>query len=149
MEVVWSKSLGLATYIELDSKANRRRAEEEKRSKTDEHARRRNEQERARRREAQVKRQEAALERAEAAHQADRPRKVLRPIQSLEIFRDRLRSGGKGPAMVVLPTGRFRMGLWMVLGFPLRHSARQSRNPATPGLSCFAVIFWMLRLRAG
>ena len=31
-------------------------------------------------------------------------------IQSVEVFRDRLRSGGAGPAMVVLPTGRFRMG---------------------------------------
>ena len=27
-----------------------------------------------------------------------------------EVFRDTLRSGGKGPAMVVLPTGHFRMG---------------------------------------
>ena len=27
-----------------------------------------------------------------------------------EVFRDALKSGGKGPAMVVLPTGRFRMG---------------------------------------
>ena len=52
MEVVWSKSLGLATDIELDSN----------------------------------------------------------PIQSVEVFRDRLRSGGEGPAMVLLPTGRFRMG---------------------------------------
>ena len=52
VEVVWSKSLGLATDIELDSN----------------------------------------------------------PIQSVEVFRDRLRGGGEGPAMVVLPTGRFRMG---------------------------------------
>ena len=56
VEVVRSKSLGLATDIELDSKGNRRRAEEEKRRKADERARRRNAQERARRREAQVKR---------------------------------------------------------------------------------------------
>ena len=28
----------------------------------------------------------------------------------VKAFRDRLRSGGKGPAMVVLPTGSFRMG---------------------------------------
>ena len=33
-----------------------------------------------------------------------------RQVQSVEVFRDRLRSGGEGPAMVVLPTGRFRMG---------------------------------------
>ena len=31
-------------------------------------------------------------------------------IQSVEIFRDRLRGGGEGPKMVVLPTGSFRMG---------------------------------------
>ena len=29
---------------------------------------------------------------------------------STRVFRDTLRSGGQGPAMVVLPTGRFRMG---------------------------------------
>ena len=36
-----------------------------------------------------------------------------KPIPSpagLEVFRDTLKSGGKGPEMVVLPTGRFRMG---------------------------------------
>ena len=42
VEAVWSKSLGLATDIELDSKANRRRAKEEKRRKADERARRGN-----------------------------------------------------------------------------------------------------------
>ena len=31
-------------------------------------------------------------------------------LQSVEVFRDRLRGGGEGPAMVVLPTGRFWMG---------------------------------------
>ena len=36
----------------------------------------------------------------------------------------------------------------MASGFPLGHSARQSRNPATPGLNRSAVVFWMLRLRA-
>ena len=36
----------------------------------------------------------------------------------------------------------------IALGLLLRHSARQSRNPVTPGLNCSAVIFWMLRLRA-
>ena len=104
VEVVWSKSLGLATDIELDAKAKRRRAEEEQRRKADERARRRNAQEQARRREAEAKRQE------KAARQAAGPRKVSRPVQSVEVFRDRLRSGGEGPAMVVLPTGRFRMG---------------------------------------
>ena len=103
VEVVWSKSLGLATDIELDSKADRRRAKEEKR--------RRNAEEQARRREAEVKRQEkAARERAEARRQAAVPRKVSRPVQGVEVFRDRLRSGGEGPVMVVLPTGSFRMG---------------------------------------
>lgn len=84
VEVVWSKSLGLATDIELDSK---RKSEEEKRRKADERARRRN---------AGVKRQEkAARERAEAQRQAAGPGKVSRPVQSVEFFRDRLRSGGR------------------------------------------------------
>ena len=108
VEVVWSKSLGLATDIELDVK---RKSEEEKRRKADERARRRNAEEQARRREAEVKRQEeAARERAEARRQAAVPGKVSRPMQSVEVFRDSLRGGGEGPAMVVLPTGRFRMG---------------------------------------
>ena len=110
VEVVWSKSLGLATGIDLDSKAHRR-AEEEKRRHADKRARRRNGEKQARRREAEVKRQEeAARQRAKAARQAAGPGKVSPPIQSVEVFRDRLRSGGEGPAMVVLPTGRFRMG---------------------------------------
>ena len=109
MEVVWSKSLGLATDIELDSKADHGRAKEEKRRKKEE--KRRKAEEQARRREAEVKRQEkAAHERAKAARQAAGPRNVSRPVQSVEVFRDRLRGGGEGPAMVVLPTGRFRMG---------------------------------------
>ena len=111
VEVVWSKSLGLATDIELDSKAHRRRAKEEKRRKADKRVRQRNTQEQARRREAEVKRQEkAARERAEARRQTAKPRKVSRAVQSVEVFRDRLRIGDEGPAMVVLPTGRFRMG---------------------------------------
>ena len=131
--MVWSKSLGLATDIELDSKASRRRAEEEKRREVDERARRRNAEEQVRRRAAEVKRhkkaareraeaqrlrreaetrreQAAAHERANAVRQAAVPRKVSRPVQPVEVFRDRLRGGGEGPAMVVLPTGRFRMG---------------------------------------
>ena len=59
--MVWSKSLGLATDIELDSKASRRRAEEEKRRKGDERARRRSVEEQARRRETEVRRQDDAL----------------------------------------------------------------------------------------
>ena len=55
VELVWSKSLGLATDIELDAKRKS-------------------------------------------------------PVQSVKVFRDRLRIGGEGPAMVVLPMGRFRMG---------------------------------------
>ena len=78
VEVVWSKSLGLATDIELDSKADRGRAEEEKRRKAD------------------------------ARRQAAMPGNVSPPVQSGEVFRDRLR--GEGPEMVVLPTGSFRMG---------------------------------------
>ena len=94
VEVVWSKSLGLAMDIELDSKANRRRAEEEKRRKADERAHWRNAQDQARRREAEAKRQEkAARERAEARRQAAGLRKVSCPVQSVEVFRDRLRWG--------------------------------------------------------
>ena len=122
VEAVWSKSLGLATDIELDAKANRRRAQEEKRRKADEDERARrgnagalemafNEKGEiirksgsARRRKAEARRQQ------QAARQAARPGKVSRAVQSVEVFRDRLRSGGEGPAMVVLPTGRFRMG---------------------------------------
>ena len=59
----------------------------------------------------EVKRQEeVARQRAKAQRQAAGPRNVSRPIQSGEVFRYRLRSGGEGPAMVVLPPGRFRMG---------------------------------------
>ena len=109
VEVVWSKSLGLATDIELDSK--RESEEEKRRCQAEEQARRRTAQEQARRREAEVKRQEkAARERAKAQRQAAVPRKVSPPIQSVEVFRDRLRGGGEGPAMVVLPPGSFRMG---------------------------------------
>ena len=36
----------------------------------------------------------------------------------------------------------------MALGLLLRHSVRQSRNPATLGLNRSAAIFWMQRLRA-
>ena len=32
------------------------------------------------------------------------------PKRAVKVFRDTLRSGGQGPEMVVLPTGRFRMG---------------------------------------
>ena len=109
VEVVWSKSLGLATDIELDSK--RKSEEEKRRRKADKRARRRNAEEQARRREAELKRQEkAARQRAKARRQAAGPGKVSAPVQSVEVFRDRLRSGGEGPEMVVLPTGRFQMG---------------------------------------
>ena len=109
VEVVWSKSLGLATDIELDSK--RKSDEEKRRRQANKRVRRRNAQEQARHREAEVKRQEkAAREQAEAQRQATVPRNVSPPVQSMELFRDRLGSGGEGPAMVVLPTGRFRMG---------------------------------------
>ena len=53
----------------------------------------------------------------EKRRKADESRNVSPPIQSVEVFRDRLRSGGKGPAMVVLPTGSFRMGDLYVGGY--------------------------------
>ena len=111
MEVVWSRSLGLKTDAEADSK---RKSEGEKRRKADERARRRNAEEQARRRAAEAKRQEAAArgraQRAKAQRQGARRRTASRPVQSVEAFRDRLRIGGEGPAMVALPPGRFRMG---------------------------------------
>ena len=36
--------------------------------------------------------------------------KPIPPPAGLEVFRDALKDGGRGPEMVVLPTGRFRMG---------------------------------------
>ena len=36
--------------------------------------------------------------------------RVSPPVKSVEEFRDPLHSGGEGPAMVMLPTGSFRMG---------------------------------------
>ena len=103
VEVVWSRSLGLKTDAEADSKR-----------KSDEEKRQRNAEEQARRRAAEAKRQEAATrgraERAKAQRQGTKRRTASRPVQSVEAFRDRLRIGGEGPAMVMLPAGRFRMG---------------------------------------
>ena len=38
------------------------------------------------------------------------PDRETAPKRAVEVFRDALRDGGQGPEMVVLPTGRFRMG---------------------------------------
>ena len=38
------------------------------------------------------------------------PDRETAPKRAVEVFRDTLRDGGEGPEMVVLPTGRFRMG---------------------------------------
>ena len=38
------------------------------------------------------------------------PDRKTAPKRAVEVFRDTLRDGGQGPEMVVLPTGRFRMG---------------------------------------
>ena len=38
------------------------------------------------------------------------PDRETAPKRAVEVFRDTLRDGGQGPEMVVLPTGRFRMG---------------------------------------
>ena len=53
-----------------------------------------------------------ADERAKGPRKASskKPRKTARQGASAPVFRDRLSGGGKGPAMVVLPTGSFRMG---------------------------------------
>ena len=97
VEVVWSKSLGLATDIELDSEevagfrfffARLLGLATDIELDSEVHRGRE----------------------AEARRQASGPRKVSRSVQSVEVFRDRLRIGGEGPAMVVLPTGSFRMG---------------------------------------
>ena len=67
--------------------------------------------EQSRRREAEVKRdEEAARQRAEARRQVAGSGRVSRTAQGVEVFRDSLRSGGEGPAMVMLPPGCFRMG---------------------------------------
>ena len=117
VEEVWSQSFGEASH---------RRAEEDRRRKADEQARRRNADEQAKRREEETRRQQAAArQRAKEQHlrrekerkadeQAKRREEEARRRQvadnKVKVFRDPLRSGGQGPEMVVLPTGRFRMG---------------------------------------
>ena len=46
------------------------------------------------------------------------------------VFADRLRSGGQGPAMVVVPAGRFRMG-W-VSGLDCRYSEKPVHDVVIP-----------------
>ena len=117
VEEVWSQSFGEASH---------RRAEEDRRRKADEQARRRNADEQAKRREEETRRQQAAArQRVKEQHlrrekerkadeQAKRREEEARQRQvadnKVKVFRDPLRSGGQGPEMVVLPTGRFRMG---------------------------------------
>ena len=142
VEVVWSRSLGLATDIELDPRpqrgesdqaAQRRPADElapleiaarmatdtradsrPQRGRPDQAAPRRpadelapleiaahlatDTEEQARRREAETRRQQAAARqqaRAQRLRHA-KQRRAARPVQWVEAFRDRLRSGGEG-----------------------------------------------------
>ena len=112
VEVVWSKSLSLATDIELDSK---HKSEGEKRAPPSGRA-------------GAPAQCGGAGEASGSGGKASggggpwtsrtgkgttsraRRRTTSRPVQSVEAFRDRLRIGGEGPAMVVVPPGRFRMG---------------------------------------
>lgn len=38
-----------------------------------------------------------------------------------EVFRDTLQSGGEGPAVAMLPAGRFGMGIWTAVVVPMGH----------------------------
>ena len=133
VKVVWSRSLGLTTDIELDPRPQRARPNEAaprrpadelapleiamyletdneaepggQRGRSDQEARQQSAEEQARPREAAA-RQQARARRLRHEQQ----RQAARPVKPVEAFRDSLRDGGQGPAMVVLPTGRFRMG---------------------------------------
>ena len=52
----------------------------------------------------------AAESRAEAAYREVRENAAASPAGIGEVFADALQSGGRGPAMVVIPAGTFRMG---------------------------------------
>ena len=53
------------------------------------------------------------------------------PTRPGSTFRERLRSGGEGPLMVVIPAGRFRMGC---LSGRCRRRFRRGADPLLPGL---------------
>ena len=93
--------LEIDTYPDTDNEANPRG----QRGRSDQEARRPDAEEQARRREAAA-RQQARARRL----RHEKQRQAARPVKSVEAFRDSLRDGGQGPAMVVLPPGRFRMG---------------------------------------
>ena len=61
---------------------------------------------------AETRRQQAAARQQARAQRLrhEQQRQAARPVKPVETFRDSLRDGGQGPAMVVLPPGRFRMG---------------------------------------
>ena len=81
VEAVWSRSLGLQTSDEADAQADKR-----------------------------AKGPGKASSKEPDKASSKKPRKTTRQGASAPVFRDRLSGGGKGPAMVVLPKGRFRMG---------------------------------------
>ena len=91
----------IAAYLETDSEADPR----PERGGPDEEARQPDVEEQAWRLEA-VAREPAGARRLRHEQQ----RQAARPVKPVEAFRDSLRDGGRGPAMVVLPPGRFRMG---------------------------------------
>ena len=91
----------IAAYLETDSEADPR----PERGGPDEEARQPDVEEQAWRLQA-VAREQAGARRLRHEQQ----RQAARPVKPVEAFRDSLRDGGRGPAMVVLPPGRFRMG---------------------------------------
>ena len=102
--------LEIATYLDTDNEADPR----PQRGRSDEEAQRRPADAQARRQSAE---EQARPEEAAARQQArarrlrhEQQRQAARPVKPVEAFRDSLRDGGQGPAMVMLPPGRFRMG---------------------------------------
>ena len=93
--------LEIDTYLTRDNEADPRG----QRGRSDQEARQQSAEEQARRREAAA-RQQARARRL----RHEKQRQAARPVKPVEAFRDSLRDGGRGPAMVVLPPGRFRMG---------------------------------------
>ena len=99
--------LEIATRLETDNEAE----PEPQRGKSDQEARRQSAEEQAMPGEAGIRRQRAAAQQARARRlRHEKQRQAARPVKPVEAFRDSLRDGGQGPAMVVLPPGRFRMG---------------------------------------
>ena len=99
--------LEIATYLETDNEAD----PGPRGAKSDQEARQRSAEEQARPREAETRHQQAARQQDRARRlRHEKQRQAARPVKPVEAFRDSLRDGGQGPAMVVLPPGRFRMG---------------------------------------